>query len=65
MVEDLIEIVAASFARHGIECPQDPPSTCGDVTLPLPSRTELNDSAPLVAFQEHHYGKILQGDPSP
>lgn len=28
-MEDLIELVAASFARHGIECP------AGDSTLPF------------------------------
>jgi len=57
-MEDLMEIVAASFARHGIE----------------PSATDLNvvqrrasspGPAEPTALPEHNFRKGLQGDPAP
>ena len=66
MVEDLIEIVAASFARHGIVCPQDP-SSCGDGALPrLVEAKPRHRGVPLAAvLPEHNYREMVQGDPSP
>jgi hypothetical protein len=64
-MEGLIELVAASFARHGIECP------AGDSPLARPVQTT---SAPAVrpaeptlttALPEHNFRKSLQGDPAP
>jgi hypothetical protein len=68
-MEDLIELVAASFARHGIQCPQDPPmsSSCGDGALPRPGEAEPRPQTALfaAALPEHNYRKMVQGDPSP
>jgi hypothetical protein len=64
-MEGLIELVAASFARHGIESP------AGD-SQPVQSRP--NESAQAVrpgvptlasALPDHNYRKSLQGDPAP
>ena len=68
-MEDLIELVAASFARHGIKCPQDPPmsSSCGDGAVPRPSEAEPHHQTAIfaAALAEHNYRKMVQGDPSP
>jgi len=67
-MEDLIELVAASFARHGIRCPQDPPisSSCGDGALPGPGEAEPRPQTLFAtALPEHNYRKMVQGDPSP
>jgi len=57
-MEDLIELVAASFARHGIECPTDDRQA-----------VENQASAPVeadpTALPEHNFRKNLQGDPAP
>ena len=65
-MEGLIELVAASFARHGIECPADNPQ--------LISKSTQAMSAPAVraaeqiltkALPEHNYRKSPQADPTP
>jgi hypothetical protein len=61
-MEGLIELVAACFARHGIECPT------GDRQLARPDSAQVNRPAeppPATAPPEHHYSKGLQGDPAP
>ena len=66
-MEDLMELVAASFARHGIECP------AGDSQLierrtSSPVRIEtaaLGCSPEPTALPEHNFRKSLQGDPAP
>ena len=62
MMEDLIELVAASFARHGIECP------AADSSFARPTKPSLSvrlDDPTLTDFPEHNYRKSLQGDPAP
>jgi hypothetical protein len=64
-MEDLIELVAASLARHGIECP-----AAGDSSLvwrrSIPTlQTSTQPSAEPTALLEHSYRKISQGDPAP
>ena|SRR5579862_7765330 len=61
-MEDLIELVAASFARHGIDCrPTDPQlSTARNLTAVDSRAQEV-----VAALPEHNYRKIVQGDPSP
>ena len=59
-MEDLMELVAASFARHGIEC--DTPLT-GSVQ-PKTSQVAAHAADP-TALPEHNYRKRLQGDPAP
>jgi hypothetical protein len=60
-MEELIALVAASFARHGIECTPRNPNV--DHVSPL------NDPAaqPIepTALMEHNFRKSLQGDPAP
>jgi hypothetical protein len=66
-MERLIELVAASFARHGIECSAD------DAQLGYPtsgrSTAALFAAGPepglAGALPEHNYRKIVQVDPFP
>ena len=61
-MEGLIELVAASFARHGIECP------VGDSQLARSVQTKsaqpIRPAEP-TALPEHNYRKSLQADPTP
>lgn len=76
-MEALMNLVAASFARHGIECPASD-SKAGVVICPGEESAALGRAtvksvlaAPTayatnpVAFPEHNYRKRLQGDPAP
>jgi hypothetical protein len=64
-MEDLIELVAASFVRHGIECP------VGDTPFARPvqpkSAQAVFPAEPSLtsALPEHNFRKSLQGDPAP
>jgi hypothetical protein len=66
-MEELMELVAASFARNGIECPQDLPRSCGDGAPPRPGEAQPRHHATHIAstLPEHNYRKMVQGDPSP
>ena len=79
-MESLIELVAASFARHGIECPAGDsrpvwgraPSQAGVGTAAPGCSAERSSAAvrptesPLTtALPEHNYRKSSQGDPAP
>ncbi|MGA3090664.1 MAG: hypothetical protein ABSD75_18835 [Terriglobales bacterium] len=63
-MEGLIELVAASLVRHGIECP-------GDAQLVRPLSTKptqaMRPAEPTLstALPEHNFRKSLQGDPAP
>jgi len=61
MVEDLIQLVAASFARNGLEGrTSDSPiheSNSAPMSQPEPSR--------ITALPDHNFRKNLQGDPAP
>jgi len=59
-MEDLMELVAASFARHGIECPAID-SRLVEKRVPTPARSVLEPTA----IPDHNYRKSLQGDPAP
>jgi hypothetical protein len=64
-MESLKELVAASFARHGIECP------AGDSQWVRPTQPKQVQMIPpaepalTAALPEHNYRKRLQGDPAP
>jgi hypothetical protein len=66
-MEDLMQLVSASFARYGIECPN------GDTKLverraPSPVHDEvaiLGCPPEPTGLPEHNYRKRLQGDPAP
>ncbi|HSZ61289.1 MAG TPA: hypothetical protein VK828_05810 [Terriglobales bacterium] len=74
-----MNLVAASFARHGIECPvSDSKADAGVVVCPSDESVEVGRAtvnsvlaAPTthvpnpVTFPEHNYRKRLQGDPAP
>jgi hypothetical protein len=64
-MEGLIELVAASFARHGIECPADNFQLARPVpTQPAPA---IRPAEPILAtaLPVHNFRKSLQGDPAP
>lgn len=69
-MEALKELVAASFARHGIVCPE------ADSQFPQSIQPVLDEkirdqpsraAEPLLtsALPEHNFRKSLQGDPAP
>jgi hypothetical protein len=71
-MEGLIELVAASFARHGIECP------AGNPQLARPELVQTKSAQPkpaqairpaeptlTTALPEHNYRKGPQADPAP
>jgi hypothetical protein len=78
-MEDLMEIVAASFARHGIECPfVDPRLVERRASSPVQAERGAVAAGNAVyagaqtttlieptALPEHNYRKSLQGDPAP
>jgi hypothetical protein len=66
-MEDLMELVAASFARHGIECPVgDSRSVERRATSPVPVMAAvLGSPIEPTALPDHNYRKSLQGDPAP
>ncbi|MGA7293360.1 MAG: hypothetical protein WBW53_22075 [Terriglobales bacterium] len=70
-MEDLIERVAASFARHGIECPAADSSlvwgrALSSVQAERSSAGARSAEATLTtALPEHNFRKSLQGDPAP
>jgi hypothetical protein len=53
-MEGLIELVAASFVRHGIECPA--PDSAPRDRIPEPT--------PPTALPEHNYRKQAEADPA-
>jgi len=53
-MEGLMELVAASFVRHGIECP------AGDTEAA--ARTRPAEPTPLTALPEHSFRKKPEGD---
>jgi hypothetical protein len=65
-MENLMELVAASFARHGIECPAaDSPSVWGRTTSPIqlvPGSAPSRSTEPIspTALPEHNYRKTLE-----
>jgi hypothetical protein len=64
-MEGLIELVAASFARHGIECPTGDSQPARPV--PTMSAQSIRPAEPTLttALPEHNFRKSLQGDPAP
>ena len=56
-MEDLIELVAASFIRHGIECPATDSAAS--------QRIRPTELIPPTALPEHSFRKKLEGDPAP
>jgi hypothetical protein len=59
-MEGLFELVAASFARHGIECPAgDSQLVWGRVTSPVQAVRPAEPTLP-TALPEHNYRKSLQ-----
>jgi len=66
-MEDLMELVAASFARHGIKCPPgDPKFVEKRASSPVHVGTAvLGCPAEPTALPEHNFRKNLQGDPAP
>ena len=53
MMEDLIELVTASFVRHGIECPTGDSPAEEPASLPGQAMAQIDPAA----FPEHSYRK--------
>ena len=64
-MEDLIELVAASLARHGIECPAAGDSRQEWRGSNQTLQTSTQPSAEPTALPEHSYRQKLAGDPAP
>lgn len=73
-MESLIELVAASFARHGIECrdagsvtfvPTAGRGSESDAKLSSDHAGLREDAVLITALPDHNYRKTLQGDPAP
>jgi hypothetical protein len=69
-VEGLIELVAASFARHGIDCPgvdlrPAGPASATPVEAMTNSAVQSAQASLSVALPEHNFRKGQQGDPAP
>jgi hypothetical protein len=76
-MEGLMNLVAASFARHGIECPAgdskadvvmrqaDESAAIGRATVNSVLAAPTTQAPDPIAFPEHNYRKRLQGDPAP
>ena len=64
-MEDLIELVAASFARHGIDCRPTDSRLADSRSLPDSKGVDKREPDLATALPEHNYRKIVQGDPSP
>jgi hypothetical protein len=67
-MEGLIELVAASFLRHGIECPAAESSSAqGQVSTPAPSEHSqafVHEPTLPSALPEHNYRKQSEADPA-
>jgi hypothetical protein len=61
-MEDLIALVAASFARYGIECPA---MNMDNDRKVVEKRASSPVPADPAALPEHNFRKGLQGDPAP
>jgi len=66
-MENLIELVAASFARHGLESPTGDSQLATMVAQPKPAQEAVRPAEPILAtaLPEHNFRKSLQGDPAP
>ncbi len=64
-MEGLIELVAASFARHGIECPADLQLARPMSAQPKPTQAACSVEPAFSALPEHNYRKGLQADSAP
>lgn len=62
-METLMELVAASFERHGIEC-KTAESNSFAAAKPHASNSS-NDSVFATALPDQTFRQIAQGDPSP
>jgi hypothetical protein len=67
-MQGLMELVAASFARHGIECPAEGSKLVrGRASSPV--SVDRNSATAYAAeptsLPEHNFRKNLQGDPAP
>jgi hypothetical protein len=78
-MEDLMELVAASLARHGVHCPGDSALVRAEIPADAAERgsfvlgrhngaesANAHSSEPsLTTLPDHNYRKNLQGDPAP
>ena len=63
-MQSLIELVAASFARHGIESAEPVERQASSITADS-AHTQTTEPTLVTALPEHNFRKRLQGDPAP
>ena len=66
-MEDLIELVAASLARHGVECPDsDSGVAWGRPSIPVRAAgaAERGLAVESTALPEHNFGNNSRPDPT-
>jgi hypothetical protein len=63
-MESLFELVAASFARHGIECPPDNVQLVRPEIRPAKPSVSATATAATSALPEHNYREGSLGDPA-
>jgi hypothetical protein len=66
-MEKLIELVAASFVRHGIEVPAADSHLAQTKLAQTKPAPAVRPAEPTLstALPEHNFRKSLQGDPAP
>ena len=69
-MDGLIEIVTASFARHGIQCPDAASQSAWKQSAPPAApgqdiKTQAADPVQSTALPKHNYRPLSEGDPAP
>ncbi|HLB93150.1 MAG TPA: hypothetical protein VJK27_12475 [Terriglobales bacterium] len=64
-MQSLIELVAASFARHGIESAEPVERLASSSVAADSAHTQTAEPTLVTALPEHNFRKSLQGDPAP
>ena len=69
-MDGLIEIVTASFARHGIQCPDSASHSAWKQTSPSAGpaqdiKKQAADPVQSTALPKHNFRPLSEGDPAP
>jgi hypothetical protein len=69
-MDGLIEIVTASFARHGIQCPDSASRPSWKQAAPSTGpaqdmKTKAADPVQSAALPKHNFRPLSEGDPAP
>lgn len=64
-MEGLIELVVASFARHGVECPTSDSHLVWRRPLPASPTERITELTLAATLPRHNFRKGSQADPAP